>query len=362
MIPLIDLKKQYEAIKDEIDAAIKQAVGEAKYILGPAVKSLEEQIAAYLGVKYAVGVASGTDALLLALLSLGIGKDDEVITTPFTFIATAEAIWNIGAKPVFVDIDPDTYCLDPALIEAKITARTKAIIPVHLYGHPADMYRIKEIAKRHGLRVLEDCAQSFGAEYKGRKVGAIGDVGCLSFFPGKNLGCYGDGGMITTNDEAVFEKAKILRQHGSRKKYFHAISGYNSRLDTLQAAVLLVKLKHLDRWNELRRRNAFIYAEALAGNKTAKTPFIAAQVKHAFNYYTIRIANREEAMAKLNRAGIGNMIYYPLSLHLQEVYAPLGYKQGDFPKSEQAQQTVLSLPMYAELGGEQIKNIAEVLA
>ncbi|MFA5839237.1 MAG: DegT/DnrJ/EryC1/StrS family aminotransferase [Candidatus Margulisiibacteriota bacterium] len=365
MIPLIDLKLQYQSIKEEVDQAIQQVIDKAAFIMGPDVKALEEEIAAYLGVKFAVGVSSGTDALEIALLSLGVGDGDEVVTTPFTFIATTEAIVNVGAKPVFVDIDPKTYCLNPDLVESKITKKTKAILPVHLYGHPAEMDKIVAIARKHSLLVVEDCAQSFGAEYAAKKVGSIGNVGCLSFFPGKNLGCFGDGGMMVTNDEKAYENAKMLRQHGSKKKYFHAVNGFNSRLDTLQAAILRVKLKYLDKWNELRRKNAAFYAQCLnANNLQAKisAPFVGENVKHSFNYYTLRVKERAKIMEKLSLAKIGNMIYYPLCLHLQEVYQHLGYGKGDFPEAERMQDETLSLPMFAELSEGQIKEVVETLA
>ncbi|MBU0672784.1 MAG: DegT/DnrJ/EryC1/StrS family aminotransferase [Candidatus Margulisbacteria bacterium] len=363
-IPLIDLKKQYESIKDEVDQAIQQVLCGCRFIMGPEVKEFEEAMAKYLDVKYAVGVASGTDALEVGLLSLGIGDGDEVITTPFTFIATTEAIVSTGAKPVFVDIDEKTYCLDCNLIEAKITKQTKAIMPVHLYGHPADMDKITALAEKHNLKVIEDCAQSLGAAFSGKKVGTIGNAGCLSFFPGKNLGCYGDGGMVVTNDEQAAQMARMLRQHGSNKKYYHAVNGFNSRLDTLQAAVLKIKLKYLDKWNDLRRKNAALYADLI--NKSAKKgSIIPAQVEpsvvHSFNYYTIRLQDRDAAQQRLKAAGIGSMIYYPLCLHQQEVYKDLGYKPGDFPKAEKAQNEVLSLPMFAELSAEQINEVVKVL-
>ncbi len=360
-VPLIDLKAQYATIKDELDQTISRVIQEARFILGPDLKTFEEEMAKYLGVKYAVGVSSGTDALEIALLALGIGEGDEVITTPFTFIATSEAIYNTGAKPVFVDIDPATLNINPALIEAKITAKTKAILPVHLYGQPADLGVILQLAKKHNLKVIEDCAQSLGAEYDGKKVGSIGAAGCLSFFPGKNLGCFGDGGMMVTNDEETDLMAKTLRHHGSKKKYFHSISGFNSRLDTLQAAILSVKLKYLDKWNEMRRTNAALYAKYLAeANVTLLS--VTPNVKHSFNYYTLRVKNRDQVQAQLKEAGISNMVYYPLSLHLQEVYAGLGYQAGDFPESEKAQTESLSLPMFAELTEEQIKIVAAKLA
>lgn len=359
-IPLIDLKLQYASIKEEIDPTVMRVLSETKFIMGPDVKAFEEEMAKYLGVQYAVGVSSGTDALEIALLSLGIGEGDEVITTPFTFIATTEAIVNTGAKPVFVDIDPRTYCINTALIEEKITKRTKALLPVHLYGHPAEMKKIMDLAGKHGLKVVEDCAQSLGAEYGGKKVGAIGDAGCLSFFPGKNLGCYGDGGMVVTNDEKVYETAKMLRQHGSKVKYFHAVNGFNSRLDTLQAAILRVKLKYLDKWNEKRRGNAALYAKYL-WTSDIKLPHVDSGVVHSFNYFTIRVKDRAGLQKKLNENKVGNMIYYPLSLHLQEVYKDLGYKKGDFPEAEKAQEEVISLPMFAELSEEQISSAAKAI-
>lgn len=357
-IPLIDLKIQYRSLKNEIDAAVQRVIDDGHFILGPDVKALEAEIAGYLGVKYAVGVASGTDALEIALLALGLGDGDEVITTPFTFIATTEAITGTGARPVFVDIDPKTYCFNTDLIEKKITDRTKAILPVHLYGHPAEMDKIAALAEKYKLKVIEDCAQSLGAEYGGRKVGSIGTVGCLSFFPGKNLGCFGDGGMVVTNDESVFERSKMLRQHGSKKKYYHSIQGFNSRLDTLQAAILRVKLKSLAGCNDKRRANAAVYAESFKGMAGVTPPFVAENVKHSFNYYTVRVKDRDKIQSRLNQAVIGNMIYYPLCLHLQAVYSSLGYKPGDFPEAERASAEVLSLPMFPELAREQIKEAA----
>jgi dTDP-4-amino-4,6-dideoxygalactose transaminase len=364
MIPLIDLRKQYLSVKEEMDLAIQRVIDQGAFILGPDVAAFEEEAAQYLGVKYAVGVGSGTDALEIALLSLGVGENDEVITTPFTFIATAEAIANVGARPVFVDIDPGSYCLDPELIEQKINRRTRAILPVHLYGHPAEMGGITELADKYDLKLVEDCAQALGAEYKGKKVGSIGDAGCLSFFPGKNLGCFGDGGMVVTNDEKAYVTAKMLRHHGSKKKYYHSIAGFNSRLDTLQAAVLRVKLKYLDKWNEMRRKNAALYAELLSADNSqneVSRPYIASWIKHSFNYYTVRVKDREKTQKRLDEAEIGNRIYFPLCLHLQEVYKWLGHGIGDFPEAEKAQREVLSLPMFAELSSEQIEEIAEVL-
>jgi len=362
IIPLVDLKAQYNSIKDEIDAAIQRVLQNGQFILGSEVKAFEDEMASYCGTKYAVGVASGTDALHLALLACAIKSGDEVITTPFTFIATAESIAKCGAKPVFVDIDPKTYNIDPAQIESKIITRTKAILPVHLYGQPATMDRILEIAKKHNLKIIEDCAQSLGAEYNCKKVSSQGDAGCLSFFPSKNLGAYGDGGMVVTNDPKIAETVRILRVHGSRSTYQHVMHGFNSRLDALQAAVLRVKLKYLDIWNELRRGKAALYTRLLSGIDGIEPPHFDKHCKSSCNYYTIRLndsrLNRDQLRKHLESKGIQTMVYYPLSLHLQEVYRYLGHKLGDFPKSEQAQEQVLSLPMYAELSEEQIEKIA----
>ena len=361
-IPLVDLKAQYNSMKDEIDAAIQRVVRSGQFVLGPEVKAFEEEMAVYCGTKFAVGVASGTDALQLALLAYGIKPGDEVITTPFTFIATAESIAKCGAKPVFVDIDPRTYNIDPAQIEPKITSKTRAILPVHLYGQPAAMERILELAQKHNLKIIEDCAQALGAEYKARKVGSLGDAGCLSFFPSKNLGAYGDGGMVVTNDLAIDETVRILRVHGSKTTYQHVLHGFNSRLDALQAAVLRVKLKHLDRWNELRRSRTSLYSRLLSRIEGIQPPYIEKHNESSCNYYTIRLKdtrlNRNELRKHLESKSVQTMVYYPLSLHLQEVYKYLGHKPGDFPQSEMAQEQVLSLPMYPELSEEQIEEVA----
>lgn len=365
-IPLIDLKAQYQAIKEEIDTAITRVLESGQFILGSEVKSFEEEISAYLGVKYAVGVASGTDALHLALLACGIGHGDEVITTSFTFIATAEAIAKCGATPVFVDIDPKTYNIDAAKIESKISQRTKAVLPVHLYGQPADMDTISELARRYNLKIIEDCAQALGAEYKGKKVGCLGDTGCLSFFPSKVLGAYGDGGMVATNNPEVAEKVAILRRHGSKVSYYHLIPGFNSRLDALQAAILRVKLGHLDDWNQLRREKAWLYAQQLSQTDSIVLPYNEKHCLPIYNYYTIRLKDsridRNELRKHLESEGIQTVVYYPLSLHLQEVYKPLGYKPGDLPESERAQEEILSLPIYPELSEKQIERIANALA
>lgn len=361
-IPLVDLKAQYLSIKDEIDSAIQQTVESTQFILGPEVKALEQEIAGYLGAKYGVGVASGTDALHVALLACGIGPGDEVITTPFTFIATAETISRCGATPVFVDIDAKTYNIDAAKIAAKINKKTKAILPVHLYGQAADMDTILRLARKYNLKVIEDCAQSFGAEYEGKRVGALGDAGCLSFFPSKVLGTYGDGGMVVTNDIGVADRVEMLRNHGCKDKYYHLIHGFNSRLDSLQAAVLRVKLKYINTWIKQRQQKAELYAKLLGKVEGIEVPYVARHGYHVFSYYTIRLlgGNQERAGLQQHLAsqGIATAIYYPLSLHLQEVYRPLGYKRGDFPESEKAENEVLSLPIYPELEGRQIDYIA----
>ncbi len=366
VIPLTDLKAQYSSIKEEIDAAIQRVVQQGQFILGPEVKAFEEEMAAYCGTRFAVGVASGTDALHLALLAGGIKPGDEVITTPFTFIATAEAITQCNATPVFVDIDPRTYNLNPQQLEPKITPRTKAIIPVHLYGQPANMEPILEIGKKHNLKIIEDCAQSLGAEYQGKKAGSLGDAGCLSFFPAKNLGAYGDGGMVVTNDPGIAEVVDILRKHGTKTSYYHLLPGFNSRLDTIQAAILKVKLKHLDEWNELRRRRASLYTRLLSQIDGIEPPYVEEYSKPSVNYYTIRLKdsrlNRDELRKHLGAKGIQTTVYYPLSLHLQIVYKSLGYKPGDFPQSELAQEQVLSLPMYPELSQGQIEEVVSVIS
>jgi dTDP-4-amino-4,6-dideoxygalactose transaminase len=360
-IPLSDLKAQYLSLKKEIDGAIQQTLDSTQFILGPEVKALEKEIAAYVGTKFAIGVASGTDALVIALMANGIGPGDEVITTPFTFIATSETVSRCGATPVFVDIDTKSFNLDTAKIEKKITKKTKAILPVHLYGHAAKMDDIISLAKKYNLKVIEDCAQSLGAGFKDKKTGAIGDAGCLSFFPSKILGAYGDGGMITTNDEKIVDKAETLRNHGGKDKYFVVTHGFNSRLDSLQAAVLRVKLRHLADWVEKRRQKSSQLSKLLSGIPGVTAPDSAGYSHHCFNYYTIRVAGgkRDGLQKHLNAQGIGTSIYYPMPLHLQEVYKPLGYKEGSFPETERACKEVLSLPMYPEMEEGHIKFIAD---
>jgi len=361
-IPLVDLKAQYKTIKSEIDEAIREVLESQVFILGPKVKELEEKIADYCDVKYGIAVASGSDAILLSLMAIGIKHGDEVITTPFTFFATAGSISRLGAKPAFVDIDPRTYNINPELIEEKITSKTKAIIPVHLYGQCADMDPILEIAKEHNLYVIEDAAQAIGARYKDRKAGSMGHLGCLSFFPTKNLGGYGDGGMVLTNDQELAEKVSILRTHGSKPKYYHPMIGCNSRLDAIQSAVLLAKFKYLDEWNEARRRNAKVYDFLFADMGIVAIPYIEKFNYHIYNQYVIMVKyNRDSLKEALGKAGIGTEIYYPVPLHLQKCYSDLGYKQGDMPVSEEAARRTLALPIYPELTQEQQKRIVEVI-
>ena len=356
-IPILDLTAQYKSIKTEVDAAVKRVIDSQHFILGPEVEAFESEVAAYCGTKYAVGVASGTDALILSLKALGIGPGDEVITPPFTFFATAEAVSIVGAKPVFVDIDPETYCINPELIEDKITKNTKAIIPVHLFGQCADMDRIMEIAKINNLKVIEDTAQAMGAKYKGKQAGSMGDIGALSFFPSKNLGGFGDGGMIITNNKELADKIKMLRVHGSTIRYIHSAIGINSRLDALQAAILRVKLKHLNRWLDGRRKVARYYDENLKGLPLI-TPYAPSYNTHTYHLYVLRVKPSPEKLAKsLNDAGIEARTYYPVPLHLQECYKGLGYKKGDLKESESASSETLAIPIYPELDTEKLSFI-----
>lgn len=349
MIPILDLTEQYRSIKPEIDAAVGAVLAGGHYIMGPNVKALEREIAAYVGARHAVALNSGTDALHLALRALGIGPGDEVITSPFTFVATTEAIGIVGARPVFVDIDPATFALDPALVETAITPRTKAILPVHLYGLPAPMHEITAIARRHGLFVVEDCAQAIGATVDGRHAGTFGDVGCFSFFPSKNLGACGDGGMLTTDSASIVERVQMLRAHGGRVKYHHEVLGVNSRLDELQAAILRVKLPHLERWIAAREAVAQRYDRALREVEGIVVPARVLGARHVFHQYTVRVAARDDVRAALEAGGIQTMVYYPVPLHLQQVHRDLGFSPGAFPHAERAAAEVLSLPMYPEL-------------
>ncbi len=364
-VPLTDLTAQYRSLKAEIDAAIGRTLESGEFILGGSVESFGRENAGYCDTTHAVGVAWGTDALHLALLACGIGAGEEVLTTPFTFIATTESIHKCGATPVFVDIERDTCNMDLDRLERHLTPRTGAILPVHLYSRPCDMTRIMEFASAHSLKVVEDCAQSLGATWHGRIVGSFGDVGCLSFFPRKVVGAYGDGGMVVTNDEAMANHVRVLRSHGSRKKYFHDMPGFNSRLDSLQAAVLRVKLAHLDDWLDMRRQVAATYAGLLSEVQDISLPAERTGARHIYNYYTIRVAGgrqqRDALATHLKSHDVACAIYYPKSLHLQPVYAGLGYKPGDFPISEAAQDEMLSLPMCPELTDDQIYEVAQAI-
>lgn len=360
MIPMVDLQRQYKIIKDEIDAAIAEVLNSSQFILGPNVTELEKEIAAYHEVPFAVSVANGTDALLLALKACGIGDGDEVITTPFTFIATAEVISRLNAVPVFVDIVPDTFNIDPEEIKKKITRKTKAIIPVHLFGHPTDMYPIINQCQSYGISVIEDCAQAFGAEYKGKKVGTMGHCGCFSFFPSKNLACYGDGGMVITREENIAEQIRLLRDHGSAVKYRHSVIGYNSRLDEIQAAIVRVKLKKIDEFNNSRRANADIYRSCIKKDDVI-LPIESAGCRHVYHQFTIKSKKRGDIMDCLRRENISSSIYYPLPLHKQEAFADQRMISGELPVSDECASEVLSLPMFPELREEEIQHVSDVI-
>jgi dTDP-4-amino-4,6-dideoxygalactose transaminase len=353
---------QYLSLKREIDAAISCVLSSGQFILGPNVRSFEKELAAYVGVADAVGLNSCTDALALALRALDVGLGNEVITTPFTFFATSEAIVQAGATPVFVDIEPATFNIDPALIEAAITPRTRAILPVHLYGLPVDMPAIMTIARQHGLRVVEDCAQAIGADIDGRRVGSFGDAGCFSFFPTKNLGAYGDGGALTTDDPALAARVRSLRAHGSERKYIHAEAGMNSRLDELQAAILRVKLPHLERFNAARRAVAQRYDREISGMDGVTPPAQSHDRRHVYHQYTCRSPRRDALTAQLTEQGVQTMIYYPVPLHLQRVHAALGLAEGAYPNAEAAAREAFSLPMYPELSEEEQERVIDALA
>jgi dTDP-4-amino-4,6-dideoxygalactose transaminase len=359
MIQMADLNAQYRALKNEIDPAVSRVLACSQFILGPEVRAFEEEFARYQQAAEAIGVNSGTSALHLALLAIGIQPGDEVITVPFTFIATTAAIGYAGATPVFVDIDPVTFNMDVERIEAAITPRTRAILPVHLYGLPADMDPILEIARRRNLAVIEDAAQAHGAEYKGRRVGAIGDIGCFSFYPTKNLGASGEGGAVVTNNPEYARAVRLLRDWGAEKKYVHGMKAYNYRLEGMQAAILRVKLRHLDAWTETRRRFAGIYDEYLNG--VAATPQCSPDRRHVYHAYTIRTAGRDHLQAELLRQGIQTGVHYPIPIHLQPAWADLGHRAGDFPVAERAAQEVLSLPVHPELTESQVKFVAETI-
>ncbi|WP_066890568.1 DegT/DnrJ/EryC1/StrS family aminotransferase [Clostridium nigeriense] len=389
-IPLIDLKAQYESLAKELNEATLGILSSANYIMGKTVLDFEKEFANYIGVKHAISVGNGTDALVLALKAMGIGKGDEVITTPFTFFATAEAISSVGATPVFVDVEKETFNIDVTRIEEKITSKTKAIMPVHIFGQSADMDEISEIAKKHNLKVIEDACQAIGGKYKGRKIGALGDVACFSFFPTKNLGCAGDGGMIVTDNDEIATIARALRTHGSGEngqkaynllnnieeevqsvegandtvynplKYYNYLIGYNTRLDAIQAAILAVKIKEIDNWNAKRREIVSIYNEALQNNDLV-TPVAKDYNEHVYHMYILQSENREAVIAKLKEAGIATGVYYPVPLHLQKVYKDLGYKEGDMPVSEYLSHRTFAIPVYPELTKEQIDYIISKL-
>jgi len=357
-VDVFSLKKQYEDIKDEIKGPVEKVVTSGGFILGEDVKLFEQEFPDYCGVKHGVGVNSGTDALFLACLACGIGKGDEVIVMPYTYIATALGISMAGARPVFVDIEEKTYNIDVSKIEKAITKKTKAILPVHLYGHPVDMDPLMEIAKKHNLKVIEDCAQAHGALYKDKKVGSFGDAACFSFYPTKNLGAFGDGGMVISNSEDIKERLLLLRDYGRKGRYEHILKGYNSRLDTLQAAILRVKLKHLDEWNEKRRKSAHLYTKLFKENNIDLVlPNESDYAKHVYHLYPVRVKDRKSVMEKLAEKGIRTLMHYPIPIHLQDAYKDLGHKKGDFLISEKCCEEILSLPMYPELPEEEIRYV-----
>jgi len=360
VIPILDLKAQYLRIKDEIGRAVAGVLESGQFVLGPELGAFEQEFAAFCGAAEAIGVNSGTSALHLALLAAGVEPGDEVITVPFTFVATAAVIEYAGARPVFVDIEPDSYTMDVTRIESAVTSRTKAILPVHLYGQPADMDPILEIARGRNLAVIEDAAQAHGAEYKGRRVGTLGDLGCFSFYPAKNLGAYGEGGAVVTSHPELARKIRLQRNWGSEKKYEHVLKGYNYRLEALQAAILRVKLRHLEEWTEARRARAAEYTRLLAA-AGIQAPRERFDSRHVYHVYTVRSAYRRELREQLQEAGIQTEIHYPLPLHLQPAYADLGYRRGDFPVAEQAAEEVLALPMFPELTVSQVHTVAETL-
>ena len=359
-VPILDLKAQYAAIKDEVTRAISEVCESQSFALGPAVAEFEENVAAYCGSKHAIGVSSGTDALLVSLMALDVGPGDEVITTAFTFFATAGSIARLGAKPVFVDVEPDSYNIDPSGIEEKVTGKTRAIIPVHLFGQAAQMKAVTAIAQRHDLAVLEDAAQAIGASQDGIKCGNFGDCGCFSFYPTKNLGGFGDGGLVTTSTDSLAEKIKVLRDHGQNPRYFYNMIGGNFRLDGIQGAVLNVKLKYLDGWNEKRRQNAALY-DSFFNDSPVKAPKIDTNNRSIYHQYTVTVPDRDRLQKFLTENQIGSAVFYPKPLHLQECFRQLGYRRGDLPVAEKLCSEVLSLPVYPELSPEQIEYVAKMV-
>jgi dTDP-4-amino-4,6-dideoxygalactose transaminase len=365
LFPFLDLRAQFEGIREEVMDAIARTMQSQRFILGPEVEALESEIAEYVGCRHAIACASGSDALLLALMAVGVSPGDEVLTTPFTFVATAGSIVRLGAKPVFVDIDPATYNLDPGDLSLAMSPKTRAVIPVHLYGLPAAMDSILEFARQHKLAVIEDAAQALGAECGGVRVGNLGTIGAFSFFPSKNLGCAGDGGMMTTNDPELADRLRLLRVHGSRKKYHCELIGLNSRLDALQAAILRVKLHHLETWTQGRRENADRYRSTFGGRNLDTQVILPTQpdgLRHVYNQFVIRLLGRDEVRQHLLRMGIPTEIYYPEPLHLQPAFSYLGYRRGDFPHAETASQQVLALPIYPELTEEQQATVVDAIA
>ncbi len=361
-IPFIDFSEQYRVTKDEIHSGLEKVFQKGDYILGQAAKDFESNFARYCGVKYGVGVNSGTDALYLAIASLGIQEGDEVILPTFTFIATALCVSYAGATPVFVDVENDTYNLDPKAFERAITKKTKAVIPVHLYGQSSDMTEITDIARKHNVKIIEDAAQAHGAKYKGKRIGSLGDVACFSFYPTKSLGAFGDAGIIITDDPAINEKALMLRDYGRQGRYEHKIKGYNSRLDTVQAVVLNAKLKHLDEWNAMRAQNAAYYNDCLKGVKGVTTPILKSDRTHVYQTYAVRIkGKRDQCMEALKAKGVSSLIHYPIPLHLQEAYQELKGRRGDFPVSEALADDVLSLPMFPHMTKPQIDTVCNAL-
>ena len=356
-VPLLDLKAQYATIRQDVDAAVRGVMESARFIGGPEVSGLEQEVARYSQCAHAVGCASGTDALLLSLWALGVGPGDEVITSAYSFFASAGVITNNGATPVFVDIDPRTYNLDPLKLEAAFTPRTKAVIAVSLYGQCCDVPAVKAVCDKHQVFLIEDAAQSIGSEWEGRRSGSMSDFGCFSFFPSKNLGGAGDGGMIVTQNADLAGKVRLLREHGSKPKYYHALVGTNSRLDALQAAILRVKLRHLDRWSEARARNAALYNSLFEGSRVVR-PWHDPRTRHIYNQYVIRVPKRDALRAFLTERGIGHEVYYPVPLHLQQCFSSLGYKEGDMPNAEAAARETIALPIYPELAEEMIRYTA----